>query len=116
MGGGLPASASAPTVDTDDTRKALAKLLPKEEGELLRLGDESRRLENELVEIRFKHFAAEEGAAKIEREIRVLDEMIDRSAADRAYLDANGTLPPPGVPPPPVVRHSTVTDATSSQG
>ena len=59
---------------------------------------------------------AEEGAAKIEREIRVLDEMIDRSAADRAYLDANGTLPPPGVPPPPVVRHSTVTDATSSQG
>ena len=78
-----------------DGRAALEKLLTREESELLRLGDESKRLANELLELRFKHYQAEDHAEALINEIVVLDSQIERSASDRKYLEEHGMLPPP---------------------
>ena len=81
--------------DGGAARAQLEKLLPKEEAELLRLGEEAKALSNELVELRFKHCKAEDTAATLENELVVLDAQIERLASDRAYLEAHGSLPPP---------------------
>jgi len=86
-----------------ESRAALEKLLPREEAELLRAADESRQLHNEMIELRFKHCAADDVASTLASEIALLDAVIEQSAADRAHLDAHGTLPPPSLPPLPAL-------------
>ena len=51
-----------------EARRALEKLLPKEEVELLRLADESRKAEAELFEHRFKHYELEDKADALANE------------------------------------------------
>jgi hypothetical protein len=78
---------------------AVEALLPPEEVRLLRLSDEGKRLSYELAEMRFHHAAIEDKAGALERELLHLDALITRSAADRAHLEAHGTLPLPSLMP-----------------
>ena len=84
-----------------EARRALEKLLPKEEVELLRLADESRKAEAELFEHRFKHYELEDKADALANELLMIDIMLKKSQADREYLEEHGELPPPSAPAPP---------------
>jgi hypothetical protein len=74
---------------------ALEKLLDPAEAQLLRISEESKQLTNELVELRLKHCTSEDEASALELQIEHLDMLIERSVADRAFLEKNGTLPMP---------------------
>ena len=78
---------------------AVEALLPPEEVRLLRMNEEGKRLSYELAEMRFHHAVLEDKAGALERELLHLDALIKRSAADRAHLEAHGTLPPPSLMP-----------------
>jgi len=79
--------------------EAVESLLPAEEVRLLRLNEEGKRMSNELMELRFQHCVLEDKALLYDREIVHLQCLLDKSTADRAFLDAQGVLPPPSMMP-----------------
>ena len=89
---------SANANDAKEARKLLERLVPPDEAHILRLQDEGRSLLNELAEMRFKHYELENNVQEAANEVAVLSAKIARSQADRAYLDAHGSLPPPELP------------------
>ena len=72
----------------------LSEGLPPAEASLLRLSEEAKRLANDLVDLRFRHYEVEDKASALERRQAQLDVLLGRSASDRAYLETNGELPP----------------------
>lgn len=93
-------SGGAVSAAAAETRSTLEALLSPAEAHLLRLSEESKQLTNELVDLRFKHYGIDDKACRLQNEIRHLDVMIARAAADRQYLEKHGSLPLPRPPTP----------------
>ena len=96
--GAASAAAASASAATAESRSALEALLPPSERELLRIKEEGRTLTNDLVELRAKHYLAEDAYARSSNEVLHLSAAIERTSSDRAYLELHGCLPPPEMP------------------
>ena len=75
---------------------------------LLRLNEEAKRLANDLVDLRFRHYEVEDKAGALERRQAQLDVLLGRSApSDPALLGNKRQLPPPAFAPAPAVPAAT---------
>ena len=59
----------------------------------VRLGEEATRLSNELVDLRFRHWLADDAASAAEKRVAHVDALLARSASDRGHIEHHGCAP-----------------------